>query len=136
MERALAHRRLPHDLERARSGGAAGVKWSLSLPPAHWIVQLGKTNVIAQVNMYRNLIYLLLLLGTLDLGRATATTISLRQAAGGSQFSVELGVKLELEVVVDTEGEDLTGYTFFIAFDADHPMLSKFRPVGYDVTIL
>ena len=69
--------------------------------------------------MYRNLIYIILFLGTLGLGQAMAATINLRQAAGKSQFSVELGTKLELEVVVDTEGEDLTGYTFFISFDAD-----------------
>ena len=69
--------------------------------------------------MRRAILYIFLLLGTLGLERATAATISLRQVAGGSQFSVELGAQLELEVVVDTEGENLTGYTFFIAFDAD-----------------
>ena len=69
--------------------------------------------------MRRAILYIFLLLGTLGLERATAATISLRQVAGSSQFSVELGAQLELEVVVDTEGENLTGYTFFIAFDAE-----------------
>jgi hypothetical protein len=69
--------------------------------------------------MYRHLFYIVVLLGLLNLGWAEAATITLREAGGDSQFSAELGTQLEMEVVVDTEGEEVNGYVFFLSFDAD-----------------
>lgn len=50
----------------------------------------------------------------------SAATVELRQqgAAAAEPISVELGSVLDLEVVVDSEGEDITGYVFYIAFEA------------------
>ena len=55
-----------------------------------------------------------------------AATIELRQqgTAASDQISAELGSRIDLDIVVDAEGDDLTGYVIYIAFDE-----VNFRPV-------
>ena len=58
-------------------------------------------------------ILLLLLLSAASL---RAATIEVRQRGGVSQFQAEIGSMLEMEVVIDTKGEAVTGYSFFLSF--------------------
>ena len=55
-----------------------------------------------------------------------AATIEVRQQGGGSQFQTEIGSKLNMEVVIDTKGEEITGYSFFLSFpSADIRLLAE-----------
>ena len=58
-------------------------------------------------------------------GRTTAGTtdgpaeIHLQRAGGVTSSSVELGQQLHLEVVITPGNDPVTGYTFYLAYDAD-----------------
>ena len=59
-----------------------------------------------------------------------AATISVRQQGGGlSQMTTQLGLQLDLEVAVDSEGDELTGVVFFLSFD---PEVFSLRPAVDD----
>ncbi len=50
---------------------------------------------------------------------ADAARIEVRRSDGQSQFSVELGQIVDMEIIIDAEGEELTGYSIFLSYDAD-----------------
>ena len=62
-------------------------------------------------------IFALLLLGLLVSG-AEAVSITVQQQGGAAQFVARIGEVLDLEVLVDAGDEELTGYTFFLSYDA------------------
>jgi hypothetical protein len=47
-----------------------------------------------------------------------AATLIVRQQDGDTRFSAELGATVDMEVVIDTGTEELTGFSFFLSFDA------------------
>ena len=55
-------------------------------------------------------------LALLSVASLRAATIEVRQQGGGSQFQAEIASKLNMEVVIDTQGEEITGYSFFLSF--------------------
>ncbi|MBI2504839.1 MAG: T9SS type A sorting domain-containing protein [Candidatus Latescibacteria bacterium] len=58
----------------------------------------------------------LLLLGLLASG-AGAVSIAVQKQGGEEQFVARIGEILDLEVLIDAGGEELTGYTFFLSYD-------------------
>lgn len=62
---------------------------------------------------------LLILCGVLALAAtADAARVEVRRADGISQFSAELGQTVEMEVFIDAEGEELTGFSVYLSYDA------------------
>jgi hypothetical protein len=51
-------------------------------------------------------------------GMAGAAVVRLETGEGQTEAAVELGTQLEVEIVVDTQEEELTGLAFFVAVDA------------------
>ncbi|MFT5089492.1 MAG: hypothetical protein ACI8PG_003862 [Planctomycetota bacterium] len=47
-----------------------------------------------------------------------AARVEVRRADGLSEFSTELGQTVDMEVFIDAEGEDLTGYSLYLSYDA------------------
>jgi hypothetical protein len=61
---------------------------------------------------------LLILCGALLLvANADAARVELRRANGDSQFSAELGQTVDMEVFIDSEGEELTGFSLYLSYD-------------------
>ena len=61
---------------------------------------------------------LLILCGALLLvANADAARVELRRAKGDSQFSAELGQTVDMEVFIDSEGEELTGFSLYLSYD-------------------
>ncbi|MEW6752877.1 MAG: hypothetical protein AB1505_18140 [Candidatus Latescibacterota bacterium] len=58
---------------------------------------------------------------------AGAAEIGVRRADGSSAFSAEVGSTVELEVVVDAQGEELTGWAFHVSYDGG---LFRLVPAG------
>jgi len=49
---------------------------------------------------------------------AAAARVEIRRADGASEFSAELGQTVDMEVFIDAEGEELTGYSLYLSYDA------------------
>ena len=50
---------------------------------------------------------------------AESAEIQLRRAGDVGQVTTELGEVIDLEIVIDPEGEEVTGYSFFVSFDSN-----------------
>ena len=76
--------------------------------------------------MFERVLLITLFSGLVGAAPSRAATIELRQqgAAPGGQINVELGAQIDMNVVVDSEGDDITGYAIYIAFDAEN-----FKPI-------
>ena len=73
--------------------------------------------------------YMLVLAFTVLVTDAFGASIGIRQADGGSEFTVELGQILDLEVFIDATGEEVTGYSFFISYESS---VFSLVPAGFD----
>ena len=71
-------------------------------------------------------------------GSLHAATIEVRQQGGDAPLQAEIGSQINMEVVIDTEGEEVTGYSFFLSFPtADlRPVLANTKKPFDDVSFM